>query len=62
MLDRILRQREVSEMIGFSRGHLWRMVAQKRFPKPFKLGRRAVGWKQSQVQGWIDNLKHEVGG
>ena len=63
-LDRVMRQKEVSETIGFSRGHLYRMIAQKRFPEPFKMGRRAVGWRESEVQAWIDDLrrKHEVGG
>ncbi len=63
-LNPIMRQREVSKAIGFSRGHLYRMIAQKRFPEPFKMGKRAVGWRRSEVQGWIDDLrrKHEAGG
>ena len=64
-MDRVMRQKEVSRMIGFSRGHLYRMIAQKRFPEPFKMGRRAVGWKQSEVQAWIDGLReaqHKVAG
>ena len=64
MLDRILRQNEVAKTIGCSRGHLWRLVSQRRFPEPYKLGRRAVGWKSSEIQNWIDSLqqRNEVGG
>ena len=63
-LDRVMRQHEVAKTIGFSRGHLYRMIAQNRFPRPFKMGRRAVGWKQSEVQAWIDDLRkqHKVAG
>ena len=64
MLDRILRQHEVAETIGCSRGHLWRLVSQQRFPPPYKLGKRAVGWKSSEVESWLDSLqqRNEVGG
>ena len=64
MLDPIMRQKQVASAIGFSRGHLWRMISQKRFPAPFKMGKRSIGWRQSEVQNWIDDLrrKHEAGG
>ena len=62
-MDPVMRQREVASAIGFSRGHLWRLISQKRFPKPFKMGKRSIGWKESEVQHWIDDLRrNEVGG
>ena len=59
MLDKMLRQEEVAEAIGCSRGHVWRLVGQKRLPAPYKTGLRAVRWKESEVQGWIDDLQQK---
>ena len=55
-LDKLLRQEEVALAVGCSRGHVWRMVSQRRFPPPYRTGKRAVRWKASEVEVWIDNL------
>ena len=63
MLDKMLRQEQVAEAVGCSRGHVWRMVAEQRFPPPYRTGIRAVRWRQSEVENWIDNLpQKQVGG
>lgn len=54
--DRILRRPEVLARIGLSTSSLYEMMAQGRFPRPMRIGRRAVGWKASVVDAWIDRL------
>jgi prophage regulatory protein len=27
-----------------------------RFPKPVRIGPRAVGWRESDIQAWMDSL------
>ena len=61
-MDKMLRQEEVAEAIGFSRGHIWRMVSQRRLPPPYRMGLRSVRWKQSEIQGWIDDLQRKQAG
>lgn len=49
----LLRLGEVCERIGLGRTSLYRMVQVGSFPKPKKLGARAVAWLGSDVDDWI---------
>ncbi|NNU80409.1 AlpA family phage regulatory protein [Halovulum dunhuangense] len=53
MADRILRRPEVELLTGLSRSTLYAMIAEGSFPEPLRLGRRAVGWRESVVEEWI---------
>jgi prophage regulatory protein len=53
-MNRILRMREVSGLTGLSRSTIYRSVWQGSFPPPLKLGTRAVGWRESDVERWIE--------
>lgn len=51
---RVLRIDDVADRLGgISRSQVWRMVKDKRFPKPRRLGLRAVGWLEQEVSAWI---------
>lgn len=52
--ERFLRRRDVEQATGYSIATLYRKAKQGDFPKPVKLGERASGWLQSEVQTWID--------
>ena len=52
MSDRLMRLKEVLEMSSISRSELYRQVAEGRFPRPVKVGLRAVRWWQSEVEAW----------
>jgi prophage regulatory protein len=51
--ERILRWPELKQRIGFSRSHIHNLVAKGDFPPPIKLGNRASGWLESQVNAWL---------
>jgi prophage regulatory protein len=59
----ILRRREVEQTTGLSRSSIYeRMNIRSRyydpdFPKPVRLGQRAVGWRASEIAAWIDSRK-----
>lgn len=53
--DRILRIREVLATTGLSKATLYQMVHDGTFPSPLRLNARAVGWRRSQVQAWIED-------
>lgn len=58
---RILRRAEVEAKTGFKRAHIYRLVKAGRFPKPVRLGVRAVGWDSAEIDQWIeDRLKERV--
>ncbi|WP_336098920.1 helix-turn-helix transcriptional regulator [Roseovarius sp. CH_XMU1461] len=54
MTDKILRCREVQEIIGLSRSTIYRMIGRGDFPPPQKLGLRAIGWRESAISEWVE--------
>jgi prophage regulatory protein len=52
--ERVLRWPELKDRIGFSRSHVHSLVAKGEFPPPIKLGDRASGWLESQVNAWLE--------
>ena len=51
--DRILRWPEVQTKVGYSRSNILYLTQQGEFPGAIKLGSRAVGWLESEVNAWI---------
>jgi prophage regulatory protein len=50
---RILRLKEVCRMTGLGRSSIYQLQAERRFPVRIKLGVRAVGWLEDDVQQWL---------
>lgn len=55
MQDCILRRPDVEVRTGLSRSTIYAMIAEETLRKPLKLGKRAVGWRESDITAWIDN-------
>ena len=53
-LPMLLTSGQVAELTGMSAGNWRLMVRQGRAPKAIRLGRRAVRWRTSDLQQWID--------
>jgi predicted DNA-binding transcriptional regulator AlpA len=47
--DRLLRIKQVLEIIPVSRGTWWTGVRVGRFPKPVKLGEGCTCWRESDI-------------
>ena len=56
MQERILRRPDVESITGLSRSSIYAKMASGTFPKPVKLGENSVGWKETDIQGWIASL------
>jgi prophage regulatory protein len=52
-IARFLRQKQVLELIPFSKSTLWLRVSQGTFPKPVKLSERVTVWRESDIQAFI---------
>lgn len=59
--DRILRRKDVEAQIGLSRSTIYDAMSRGEFPRPLKLGRRAVGWRQSDIDAWLARREHSWG-
>lgn len=53
-LNKIYRRPDVEHLVGLSRSTLYAMMAEGTFPKPIKLGKRAVGWRARDIETWLD--------
>ena len=55
MDPRIVRAREVQELLGIGKTTLWRWKNDPalKFPKAIRLGARAVGWHAEEIEQWI---------
>jgi len=51
--ENILRLRAVLARTGLTRSMAYALLKEGRFPKPINLGTRAVGWLESEIDGWI---------
>ena len=56
MAEKLLRRPEVEAMTGLSRAGIYDKMAKGDFPRPMRLGPRAVAWRESDVQEWIECL------
>ena len=53
MNEVIERNPEVQRRTGASRSTIYAWVRLGLFPKPVKIGPRAVGWRKSDVDAWL---------
>jgi prophage regulatory protein len=51
--QRILRLPEVCALTGLGRSVIYQLQAEERIPQRVKLGARAVGWVEEEVQRWL---------
>jgi prophage regulatory protein len=52
MIKKIYRLPEVMDMTGLSRSSIYLRVSTNEFPKPVKIGRRAIGWPEESIIAW----------
>lgn len=53
--SRIMRRPEVEKTVGLSRSAIYVAMDRGDFPRPIQIGRRAVGWKYTDVSAWLDS-------
>ena len=53
-MSHIIRLPDVIKMTGLSRSSIYAMMDKKLFPMSLKIGPRAIGWLNSDIQEWID--------
>lgn len=53
MTGRILRLPEVLSRTGLGRSSVYEYERLGKFPKRVRLGARAIGWHQSDIEAWM---------
>ena len=54
-MQRLMRRPDVQNVTGLSRSTIYAMMAEGTFPKPVKLGKRAVAWREADVKAWLES-------
>ena len=55
---KILRRPQVEARTGLSRSTIYAKISANAFPKSVRLGVRAVGWIESEIDGWLMDQVH----
>ncbi|PJG82604.1 helix-turn-helix transcriptional regulator [Caviibacterium pharyngocola] len=59
-MDRILRLKEVCQKTGLPRSTIYAKIKQGTFPPQLKLGPRASGWRESELDLWIEQCQSSL--
>ncbi|MHB1949350.1 MAG: helix-turn-helix transcriptional regulator [Gammaproteobacteria bacterium] len=54
MAQKILRLPTVREITGLARSTIYLKISEGHFPSPISLGKRSVGWLESEINNWIE--------
>jgi prophage regulatory protein len=60
-VGQLLRLPSVENITGLSKSEIYRRVKTGDFPKPIKLGARAVAWSSASVQDWFESMIKDAG-
>ncbi len=53
MTEHHLRRPAVEAATGLSRSTIYDMMQRGEFPRPIRIGRRAVAWPESKITEWL---------
>jgi len=53
-IDPIHRRPAVEKFTGLKRSAIYDGIAKGTFPRPVKLGQKAVGWRESAIREWLN--------
>lgn len=51
---KILRRPNVEDCTGLPKSSIYALMAKGEFPRPIKIGARAVGWLDADIDAWIE--------
>jgi prophage regulatory protein len=50
---KLYRLRELSARIGLGRSAIYQAVSSGKFPRPVRIGARAVAWRHQDIEAWL---------
>lgn len=57
MENRFLRRKEVEKMVGLARSSIYDAIGRGEFPRPVRVGDRAVRWKFADICEWMNSRR-----
>lgn len=59
MSNNLLRMSEIMRRTGYGKAWIYRLISQGKFPRPIKIGTRAIAFVESEVDDWINQRIEE---
>ena len=53
MQEQLIRRHDVEAATSLSRSAIYAMMDEGKFPRPVRVGKRAVAWKKSEIEEWM---------
>ncbi|MGV6890302.1 helix-turn-helix transcriptional regulator [Rhodophyticola sp. SM2404] len=53
-MTRFIRRPAVENRTGLSRSTIYLLMQNGQFPKPVRIGSRAVAWPEAEVEAWLN--------
>ena len=54
MTVKFLRRPDVEDITGLSRSSIYDMMSRDEFPRPVRIGKRAVAWRDNEIFNWMN--------
>ncbi|EMB3264133.1 MULTISPECIES: helix-turn-helix transcriptional regulator [Klebsiella/Raoultella group] len=54
MSQSFIRLSEVLRRTGYSKAWIYRLLKEKRFPQPVKIGSRSIAFVENEIDEWIN--------
>ncbi|QPD06398.1 MAG: Transcriptional regulator, AlpA family (modular protein) [Candidatus Nitrospira kreftii] len=51
----VLRLKDLQRRLALSRSAIYARMAAGDFPPPIQLGPRAIGWRQADIDAWVES-------
>lgn len=51
---RLLRRKDVENAVGLKRSSIYELIKRGEFPRPIRIGLKAVGWLEHEVNDWLN--------
>lgn len=59
MTQKLIRIRELQEIIPWSRITFWRKERDGEFPKRMRIGKNSCAWNLNEIEGWLAQKRDE---
>ncbi|WP_441001139.1 helix-turn-helix transcriptional regulator [Fodinibius sp. SL11] len=56
----LIRPKQLADLLSISIPTLYRMINEGDLPPKVKIGKRAVGWRRSQIEEWMEERTEET--
>ena len=53
--EHLLTRTEVEKRVGLTRSSIYDAMRKGNFPLPLKVGPKAVRWRASEIEAWVDS-------